>query len=313
MANNCKGSTDAFLQWLRQGFGQEEGAALVYVTLVFPVLLMLAGLAMDGSNLYVQQRRVQNAADSAALAGARAIALGQTNAQISNEVNDLVTANGATIVGWNYINQGKGIQVQAMRTFATFFAQVMGYETLTVQSSASAQFSAVTSGDNLLPMTMMCDDVDSDADSGFQYGATYTLWSNDMTQPGNFGWVDWNGTPVGTDELAANILNPSNSGSWAIGDWIPAGPGVRAALPVREALDTWIGQTVTIPLYDVVTGNGSNVQYRVCSFAEFILLEYNFSGSSKWVRGQFSRTVQRGGGAGGNPPDFGVRTVRLVQ
>ncbi|RIK41778.1 MAG: hypothetical protein DCC55_10750 [Chloroflexi bacterium] len=300
-------------QQIRNPIEQEAGATLVYVALVFPVLLGLAGLAIDGSNLHVQQLRVQTAADTAALAGARAIALGQTTAGVGHEVNSLATANGADSVTWNYIEEGSGVQVQVTRTFATYFAKVIGYSTLTVQATAAAQISAVGSIGNLLPMIIMCDDMDNDDDPGFTLGAVYTFWSNDMTAPGNFGWVDWDGTPVSENELAESIAHPSNSGTWEIGDWIPAGPGVKAGSLVREALSIWLGKSVTIPLYDAVAGVGANASYRICSFAEFVLQDYNFSGSNKWVRGIFVRTLKQGGSSGEVPPDFGVRSVRLVK
>jgi hypothetical protein len=190
---------------------------------------------------------------------------------------------------------------------------MLGYEMLTVQATASAQLAVVCGMGNLLPMTTQCDDMANDADPGFTYGVVYTLWDNDKEAPGNVGWLDWNGTANGTEELAENIANPSNSGTWAVGDWIPSAPGVKNSATVRQALDQWIGQAVTIPLYSTVTGNGSNTQYQVCTFAEFILTDYNFQGDDKWVRGTFIRTLQRATGTAGTPPDFGVRDVRLVQ
>jgi hypothetical protein len=47
------------------------------------------------------------------------------------------------------------------------------------------------------------------------------------------------------------------------------------------------------------------------SFAEFILQDYNFSGSNKWIPGCFLHILQRG--ERGNPPDFGLRDLRLIQ
>ena len=51
---------------------QQKGAFLILTALALPVLLAMAGLAIDAGNLYLQKIRLQNAADAAALAGAQA-------------------------------------------------------------------------------------------------------------------------------------------------------------------------------------------------------------------------------------------------
>lgn len=292
---------------------EQDGATLVYVALVLPALIGLAGLAIDGSNLFVQQRNMQAAADAAVMAGARAVGLGQSTAQVGTEINTIATANGAGQTTWSYLGGGAGVAVQTARTFPTYFAGALGHPTLAVTATAAASYFVIGRTDNLLPLTIMCDDMSDDPDPGFTYGQTYTFWSKDMTQPGNFGWVDWNGTPVGNGELVENILNPGNSGVWQIGDWMFAGPGVQNSSNVEDALRGWRNKQVTIPLYGAVTNTGSNTRYQVCTFAEFILTAFNFQGNDKWIQGTFIRHVERGGSAAGNPPDFGVRSLQLVQ
>jgi Flp pilus assembly protein TadG len=49
----------------------ERGQAIVILAFAMVVLLLIAALAIDGGNAYVERRRSQNAADAAALAGAR--------------------------------------------------------------------------------------------------------------------------------------------------------------------------------------------------------------------------------------------------
>jgi hypothetical protein len=282
---------------------------LVYAALVFPVLVALAALALDGGNIYLQHQRMQTAADAAALAGARAVALGLTNAQVNSEVNSVATQNGATSVTWSYIVSSTGVQAQTALTFPAFFAGIVGYDTFAVQATGGSAYSVVTGIGNLLPMTIMCDDMSDDADPGFTYGVIYTLKDGDNDAPGNKGWLDWNGGNSNAPELADNIANPSNSGVWEIGDWIPGATGNKNSSAVRAALDGWIGQHVTIPLYDQVTGTGSNVQYRVCSFAEFIMTSHD----NKEVHGMFVRNLERSSGSSGAAPDFGLRSVELVQ
>jgi hypothetical protein len=201
--------------------------------------------------------------------------------------------------------------VTTTQTPPAFFGGIFGYEQYTVAASATAHTAAAASASNLLPMTFQCDDMSNDSDPAFTYGATYTLWDDAKDAPGSVGWLDWNGGSHGTPELIDNIKSPSNSGVWHIGDLIPAAPGKKNAGGVWRALEAWIGKKVIIPLFDTVTGNGSNTRYRVCAFAEFTITAASRKDSK--VTGVFSRTLQRGEITGTGAPDFGVRTVRLTQ
>lgn len=57
-----------------QTFRQECGSVIVFTAVAISALLGLAGLAYDVGNLYMHKARLQNVADAAALAGARAYA-----------------------------------------------------------------------------------------------------------------------------------------------------------------------------------------------------------------------------------------------
>jgi len=175
---------------------------------------------------------------------------------------------------------------------------------MTAQAVSEVAFGPAESADNLLPMTAPCEER--------TYGQTYQLWNNGQLAPGNFGWLDWNGVPVGNSELVQNLFHPSNSGTWHIGDLVPAGPGVKSSSGVRNALNQWIGEHVTIPLYDEITGNGANARYHICGFAEFVLTAYNFHGHNKWVEGYFIQTLETGGTVS-EDADYGVEVLYFRQ
>jgi hypothetical protein len=67
-------------QWGRS----EAGQALVVVTVAMVGLLVIAGLALDGGTVYLQRRRMQNAADAAAREGTRHLYLWQTQVAYTN-------------------------------------------------------------------------------------------------------------------------------------------------------------------------------------------------------------------------------------
>lgn len=73
----------------------EEGQAAVLITLLLMfAFIVLAALAIDGGNLYVVRRDLQNMADAACLAGATELALGGDEAGAIVSARDYVIRNG---------------------------------------------------------------------------------------------------------------------------------------------------------------------------------------------------------------------------
>lgn len=280
----------------------EEGVTLLWVVLGIVAMLAMVALVVDGSYAYAQRRRMQNAADAAAIAGARTRGLGGSNLQVDNAVNEYAGANAADSATWSYLNGGKTIRVTAYRTFTTFFAGIVGLPSMTASATAEASLDYISRTGNLIPMTIKV--------QNFVHNQTYELWGDEPEAPGSFGWVDWDGVPVGASELADNILHPWNSGVWGIGDMLPSSPGIKNASLITGALDYWKGKHVTIPIYDVIVGGGANTRYRIAGFAEFVLHDYNFHGQPKLVWGHFQQWVEPGEGGGS---DFGVSSVRLTR
>ena len=111
--------------------------------------------------------------------------------------------------------------------------------------------------------------------------------------PGNFGWMTWSGSNA-TGTLATSLTSPGDAGTYTnpnnpadhkldLGDWVWGDPGISNASSVRDALDALIasGTTLTIPVWDNVTGNGNNTQYRVAGFALIRLTSYHLPGTNE--------------------------------
>ncbi len=62
------------MSWLSTLFKNQKGAFLVFTALLLPIIFGCAGLAMDLGNAYAHKSKLQNAADAAALAGAKTFA-----------------------------------------------------------------------------------------------------------------------------------------------------------------------------------------------------------------------------------------------
>jgi hypothetical protein len=58
-------------------------------------------------------------------------------------------------------------------------------------------------------------------------------------------------------------------------------PGISSG--IKTDLSSIIGEPVTIPIYDQLTGNGNNATYRVTSYVSGRLMYVNFQGNPKYV------------------------------
>ncbi len=160
----------------------EKGQSLILIALMMVVLLALAGLAIDGGNMFLQRRRVQNAADAGALAGTRVLAQLITNCRpgdagdddaVERSVHEFVGGNGFPaaegneIVAW-YANAdaeplgqvgaggipdtATGVHVRIDAEVPTHFLKVLGIDQSQIGADAMAMTGRVTQfGSGLLP------------------------------------------------------------------------------------------------------------------------------------------------------------------
>lgn len=122
----------------RMLFSAEDGASLVYIAVVMVVLLGMAALALDGSNLYLQRRNMQNAADAAALAGIHALAIGETRQQANSEVQDFAAQHDA--VATDVLIDSNSVSLNALRSVDTFFARIFGVDAVDVDAFSKVEF-----------------------------------------------------------------------------------------------------------------------------------------------------------------------------
>ncbi|HLF26956.1 MAG TPA: PKD domain-containing protein [Anaerolineae bacterium] len=108
---------------------------------------------------------------------------------------------------------------------------------------------------------------------------------------GNFGWLAWtgaNGEPVLVNSLTPpgdsdTYVNPNNSNdhTLSVGDWVQGRPGVANSRGVRDALDALKALTITIPVWDTATGQGSTTRYHVVGFARIQITDYQLPGQDR--------------------------------
>lgn len=128
---------------IQQLKSSEKGASLVYIAIVMVVLLSMAALALDGSNLYLQRRNMQNAADAAALAGIHALAIGESNQQARSEVADFAVQHDATARDIQI--QDNSVSLNAGKAVETYFARIFGVNTVDVDAFSRVEFNPIYS------------------------------------------------------------------------------------------------------------------------------------------------------------------------
>jgi hypothetical protein len=163
------------------GAWRERGQVLIIVAVALVGLLALAGLAIDGGNLFMKRRGAQNAADAAALAGTRligkammtcdAIDYGGLDAVIARAVNEYAEGNGisdtngvpgdevndnvvayyvdigetrlATVGGGTVPMGTSGVEVEVVDQHRTYFLVVVGIRNIPSSAQAMAMAGVV--------------------------------------------------------------------------------------------------------------------------------------------------------------------------
>ena len=133
----------------------ESGQTLPLTVLFLLVLLGVIALVLDGGNAYAQKRRMQNAADAAALSSVMILVRGESrDAVVRQTATDYARANGADTVVLTYLDAGGNvlpnptngvvpanagsIRVTARRAFAPYVARLFGFATMTASATARA-------------------------------------------------------------------------------------------------------------------------------------------------------------------------------
>ncbi len=151
---------------------RRSGQVVVLVALGLIVLIAMVGMAVDGGNLYLQKRNMQNAADAGAFAGARVLGSGNTSDRsIRYEIEKYAYYNHVTQTSQNVtayytdtsgtrispLNNGQasltpsnatGIEVVTSITFPTYFIAILRINSLYASATAAAKARSVVGPNN---------------------------------------------------------------------------------------------------------------------------------------------------------------------
>ena len=325
----------------------EQGFSIVLVALLMVAMLIIAAIALDGGQAYADHRQMQNAADAAALAGARALEQvrfrGGSVTEVAAQALAQATDNGASSSTSHYscmvldkhqqpiatctdtltwtaptnLGRAVGVSVQAGKDRTSAFGGVMGVSSLSVNSTAAASMQPLRGGDSPF---MVC------GNAAFRDTERPSLLVSDFTQP--TGWqintdaighlYDLHGPQVAGCGSGSDSFKGLADGPFTLPAWISDSPGVRAG-PTRSLVAAEHGCADTVlddclllvPICSNGRGDGRSVQLYCVAWGTFLVHEISANKHTGQFLGGFDAT---GGPTGTGDPNGGtVNVVKLIR
>ena len=268
----------------------ESGQVLPIVGLGMFALLAMVALVIDIGFAWAANRDTQNGSDAASHAGAIVVVRNlatpgsATDAAVLTAVENAADANGIMLESAEYTNWlgdslatptmvgsapggvvplgAQGVKAVGARDHQTILARVVGVDTITVRSEATAVGGPAAEpcpGNEVcafIPITFPTTIVTCDGQN--KAVPTTDPWVENTeyimplcgNNPGSVGWLDWYPPNGGTSELATEICNP-NPPELDLPDWFQVtSTGNVNAQQVEDCLNKYAGQRVLMPLFD---------------------------------------------------------------
>lgn len=161
----------------------DKGQSLIQFALIIVVLFALVGLALDAGNAFSVRRKLQNAADAAALAAARDICLGKDANTAKATANDYLVKNGAlaaigsqSTVDFSGANNSR-VKVVAKGASDTLFGGLLDIGAVDVSASANSACGSAKSACGLWPIAF-----DLALYEDIPCGKTIAIWDADKSK-----------------------------------------------------------------------------------------------------------------------------------
>jgi Flp pilus assembly protein TadG len=302
----------------------DNGQATV-VTLVFLVVLLgMAALVLDIGSWYRADRSTQSTADAAALAGAQALPYDPADA--SSLAVQYANKNGGGVTGGDVtITDGTGpndtIKVRVHRSASGVFTKLFGVNSVSVGSKATARASLMHSAQYVAPIGVNVKHPKLKGSSAcpcFGPGNLTTLPLGKTGAPGSFDLLNIDGSKGGTGgQTLADWILHGYSGYLPIGSYLSDTGAKWNDSLVQNALEQRMNTNPVLlfPVYDTLSGSGSNAIYHVVGWVAFHVTGHTATGNGGSITGWFTKVVWDGiesTANDGSNPDLGARVVKLI-
>lgn len=274
----------------------------VVVAVLMVVMLGFAAIAVDVGLLYSERAQLQNGADAAAIAMAQECARNSSSTDCSTtsalaaglaNQNALDGMSDVFAIDLDKVAQKVSVTTSAKETdgekdsVSLFFANALGIASAEVGARSSAVWGSPRAGRTPFPLAFSVCQVKGNVGSPgpiqrLQSHSTSGNTANDKCKnasgtevPGGFGWM-----PTVSNTCSSQI-DLSSDGGWVSGD-----PGVDHPQICSAALHNWAAELTAnrkviayLPVFDAVSGQGTNAKFHLSSFAAFDVIGWKFTGA----------------------------------
>ena len=282
-----------------QRLNEDDGAVAVIVAVTLVVMLGMGALVMDVGNLYWERRQLQAGADAGALAAAHDLAEGGTESVAKSSARSFADQNNTRGA---YVDvDGEGFDFDPVAQEVTVTAETGDYEDRAPLESWLARVIGVDSYATVASAT-----------------AAYGPLGSAATLPITFSYCEWeslvgdvNDPNLPTEAKTLNFFVPGGEDcKGPAGHYAPAGWGWLATndegtctadvsqgeVPGQQGqgvpsfgdgctesyFESLVGETVLMPIFENVTGQGNNVVYTILGFAAVEIQAYNLHPGNGW-------------------------------
>jgi hypothetical protein len=293
---------------IRRHTGDEQGAVAVIVAILLVSLFGFVAFALDTGNTWQTRRHLITATDSASLAAAREFALGNDGCAGTDDAYVELNFPGSSVETCERGGSGSTgyVTVGATHDVEWNFARIFGLNGKTVRSSTTAAWSIPAGLTGLRPLGLCSETPALQTWLNYPTGPTgpsgtirifYNKELPDQcgdTAPGNWGVQDFNGGSNSNNETRSWMAN-GYDGMVFKNTWSPGNTGAFSN-SLNSELSDLVDQTFLLPIFDDVSGNGSNAQFHIIDFVGVKLIGYRATGAEaqRYLDLQFQLLVAQG-------------------
>jgi Flp pilus assembly protein TadG len=302
----------------------ERGSVLAITAVAMLPLMMMAAVVVDGGQTYLQRQKVQTAAEATAIAAAQNWA--RTGASCSAGAMTLADANAgptsSPVCSTTGTRTGGVTTVRVGRRADTIFGGLLRRTAPTMTATASAAVGAPNGISGLRPIALCINNpaVQTWRNSGFSSTAVIRTYfegssggvsgtSCGSAVPGNWAVLDYAGGSSSNSTTRDWVVN-GYPGVVTVPSTVWGNPGIVSG---SIGLETLVGTTMIVPIFDTAINNGSNSRYSLVSFAGLTVVATMLTGNaeSRYIDVRFSRVTTVASHLDTTVPDLGTVTWKL--
>lgn len=300
---------------------EEKGSALVIIAFVMAALIGAAALVIDVGNMFLQDLRLSNAVDSAALAGAQVLYLGAEEAENTARYYALQNGINNADVQITVTEDSSMITVTGQRTVDFTLAKIFGLNSTNLNKTSKAVVGNIVSVQGIVPICI--------EEQTLFFGESYYLKYGASGDPGaeyHSGWfgalaLGGQGASIYEENLKygyqgvvsmAEILDeePGNiSGKTTVSIEYRLSQCKHTPSCTYDSFELGCPRVVAVPVikpYD-------HKEVEVVGFAAFFIEGVGGQGVDNYITGKFVKTLAPGDIDLSEGNDYGLYGVKMIE